>query len=145
MRIARSSVAAVAIAVAMGIGSPVVAAETATFLNAPAKAGIAPVKFAGQFEFKLHLPQGRGLARLLIDAGVAQDDAAAAAKLAAGRMDDGRNGCFATVSVERGANGELSLIRVMLTTDDQRTIIERRGPDLAIASESAIAKQPRLI
>jgi hypothetical protein len=130
---------------AVSTASPSTAAETATFLNAPAKVGIAPVKLAGQFELKLHLPDGRGLARLLIDAGVAQDDAAAAAKLAAGRLGDGKNGCFATVSVERAAGGALNLVRVMLTTDDQRTIIERRGDELAIASESPIARQPRLI
>jgi hypothetical protein len=130
---------------AVSSGSPLAAAGTATFLNAPAKAGIAPVKLAGQFELKLHLPEGRGLARLLIDAGVVQDDAAAAAKLAAGRLDDDKNDCFATVSVERAAGGELNLVRVMLTTDDRRTIIERRGDELAIASESPIAKQPRLI
>ena len=60
-------------------------------------------------------------------------------------MGDEKNGCFATVSVERAAAGQLSLVRIMLTTDEQRTIIERRGADLAIASESTIAKQPRLI
>ncbi len=130
---------------AVSMASPSAAAKTATFLNAPAKVGNAPMKLAGQFELKLHLPDGRGLARLLIDAGVAQDDAAAAAKLAAGRLGDGKNGCFATVSVERAAGGALNLVRVMLTTNDQRTIIERRGFDLAIASETAIAKQPRLI
>jgi hypothetical protein len=133
------------LAAAAAIGSPASAAETAIFLNAPASAGSPPVKFAGQFELKLRLPTGRGLARLLIDAGVTQDDAAAAAKLAAGRMGDGKNGCFATVSVERAAGGELGVVRIMLTTDEQRTIIERRGADLAIASESAIAKQPRLV
>jgi hypothetical protein len=127
------------------IGAPAGAAETAIFSNAPANAGSPPVRFAGRFELKLRLPEGRGLARLLIDAGVAQDDAAAAAKLAAGRTGDGTNGCFATVSVERAASGELGVVRIMLTTDEQRTIIERRGADLAVASESTIAKYPRLI
>jgi hypothetical protein len=129
----------------MSMASPSAAAETATFLNAPAKAGAVPVKLAGQFDLKLRLPRGRGLARLLIDAGVAHDDAAAAAKLAAGRLGESENGCFATVSVERAAGGALNVVRVMLTTDDQRTIIERRGDELAIASESPIARQPRLV
>lgn len=125
--------------------APLSAAETAVFLNAPAQARILPVKYAGQFELKLRLPEGHGLARLLIDAGVAQDDAAAVARLAAGRMGDGETGCFAIVSVERAARGGLNVVRVMLTTDEQRTIIERRGTELAIASETAIAKRPRLI
>lgn len=131
--------------VALSVGSAAVAAETAVFSNAPAGIGIAPVRFAGQFELKLHLPQGRGLARLLIDAGVDKEDAAATAKLAAGRMGDDQNGCFATVSVERAADGVLKLVRIMVTTDEQRTVIERRGASLAIASETAVVKHPRLI
>ena len=79
MFVSRPSFLGAALIVAFSSGSPVVAAETATFVNAPAKAVAAPVKLAGQFQLKLHLPQGKGLARLLIDAGVAQDDAAAAA------------------------------------------------------------------
>lgn len=128
---------ALAVAVVGIVGSPATAAETATFLNAPARVGAAPVKFAGQFELKMHLPQGRGLVRLLLDAGVAKDDAAAAAKLVAGRTGDGREGCFATVSIERAATGGFNLVRIMLTANDQRTVIERRGTELAIASPNS--------
>src|SRR6476659_7164494 len=52
--------------------------ETARFMNAPATAVVWQLKLAVQFELKLRLPEGRGLARSLIDAGVDQRDAATA-------------------------------------------------------------------
>ena len=102
-------------------------------------------KLAVQFELKLRLPEGRGLARLLLDAGVSKNDAAAAAQIAAGHMGDGSGGCFAKVSIARDfSSGSFNVVRVMLSTDDDQTVIERRGADLTIASRSATGKFPRL-
>ena len=101
---------------------------------------------AAQFELKLMLREGKGLARQLIDAGVDQKDAAAAARLAAGHLGDGDGGCFANVSIARDtATGEFSLVRVTVMTNSDRTIIERRDGELAIASQAATSKFPRLI
>ena len=125
---------------------PAHAGETARFLNAPASAAVPVPKLAIQFELKLRLPEGRGLARMLMDAGVDQDDAAAAARLAAGHLGDGTGGCFAKVSIARdSATGEYSLVRVMVMTESDQTVIERRGSELAIASQAAMSKVPRLV
>ncbi|MBW0007518.1 MAG: hypothetical protein JO335_07370 [Sphingomonas sp.] len=129
------------------IGSvPVRAAETARFINAPAPVAAQPPKLAAQFELKLVIHQGKGLARQLLDAGVDQADAADTARLAAGHLGDGTEDCFAKVSVVRvSANSSLSLVRVMLTTDSDQTVLERRDGQLAIASQVAMRKSPRLI
>lgn len=122
------------------------AAETAKFLNAPASAARPVPKLAVQYGLKLHLPEGRGLARLLLDAGVNQDDAAAAAKLAAGHLGDGSGGCQATVSISRGADGAgFRLERVQLYTQAEQTVIEWRNGELAIASQSPSKYYPRLV
>jgi hypothetical protein len=120
------------------------AAEMPSFLNATAAAP-AP-KLAVQFELKLRLPEGRGLARLLLDAGVDRDDAAAAARLAAGHLGDGLGGCEAEVSISRSVEGGgFRLVRVMLMTQADQTVIERRGSGLAIASQAGARKTPRLV
>jgi hypothetical protein len=122
------------------------AAEHAIFLNAPAVAGPPVPKLAVQFGLKLHLPEGKGLARLLIDAGVNQDDAAAAAKLAAGHLGAGAGGCEATVSIERSADGgSFSLVRVQLSTDARQAVIERRGAELTLASDTPTSRSLRLV
>jgi len=123
-----------------------VAAEHAVFLNAPASSATPSARFAAQFELRLRLPQGQGIARQLIDAGVSQDDAAAAAKLAAGHMGAGSGGCTAKVSIEQtsGAKG-FSLIRVQLTTASSQTVIERRGGALTIASDAPTTNSPNLV
>ena len=43
------------------------------------------------------------------------------------------------------ASGVFNVVRVMLQTEDDQTVIERRGNDLAIASQAATRKFPRLI
>jgi hypothetical protein len=122
------------------------AAETAKFLNAPASAVAPAAKLAVQFELQIRLPQGKGLARQLLDAGVDQDDAAAAARLAAGHLGDESSGCFAKVSITRdSANDASRLVRVMLTTEVDQTVIERRGNELAVASQTVTRKFPRLV
>lgn len=145
----KTIVAAIWVSVGLGLlplACAADAAETARFLNAPASALAPAPKLAVQFELKLRLPEGRGLARLLINAGVKSDDAAAAARLAAGHLGDGSGGCFAKVSIARdSASGVFNVVRVMLQTEDDQTVIERRGNDLAIASQAATRKFPRLI
>jgi hypothetical protein len=120
------------------------AGEAARFLNAPAAAAAPAVKLAVQYELKLRLPEGHGLARLLLDAGVDRDDAAAAAKLAAGHLGDG--GCDVEVSVVRAAGaGGFTLVRATLMTNAARTVIERHGSSLTIASDSPARTFPRLV
>ena len=122
------------------------AAERAIFLNAPAIDGSPAPKLAVQFQLKLRLPEGRGLARLLLDAGVSQDDAAAAARLAAGHLGAGSGGCQAMVSVERNAQGGASsVVRVQLITDTRLTVIERRGTELTIASDTPTSGALRFV
>ena len=99
-----------------------------------------------QFQLRLRLPEGRGLARLLLDAGVSRDDAGAAARLAAGHLGAGAGGCTALVSIERSAGTTgFSLVRVQLVTDATQTVIERRGRDLVVASDTAARGTPRLV
>lgn len=114
------------------------AEERLTFLLAPSTAPAPAPKLAAQYQLKLRLPQGRGLARLLLDSGVDRDDAAAAALLSAGHLGDGEGGCDVQVSISRAADGTGSrLVRVMLVTGTARTVIERRGAELTIASYKA--------
>jgi hypothetical protein len=99
---------------------------------------------AVQYELKLQLPEGRGLARLLLDAGVDRDDAVAAARLAAGHLGDSSGGCQVKAFIARTASG-FRIVRAMVITNAGQTVIERRGAELAIASESAARKFPRLV
>jgi len=88
-------------------------------------------QLATVFELKLRLPQGRGLARLLLDAGVASDDAAEAAKLAAGNCDP-IGGCDAKVAVSRQLGSGLRVERIVLLSASGQTVIERRDGRLAL-------------
>jgi hypothetical protein len=132
---------ALAAIAAMNLTGTAGAAEHATFLNAPALAGPPAAKFAGQFQLRLQLADGR-LTRALLDVGVKQEDAAAAAKLAAGHLGMGGGGCQALVSIERNPGGAYSLMRVQLTTDSRRAIIEWRGSELVLASDTEIGNRP---
>lgn len=147
MAYASPKIGAVALAVMMVASAPpVIAAETAQFLNAPVAPAAVPVRLAVQYELKLQLPDGRGLARTLVDAGVSQDDAIAAARLAAGHLGEGIGGCQAKVSVSRGSDGRsFGLERVTLFTQAEQTVIERRKGELALASATAIRRYPRLV
>ena len=123
-----------------------IAAETARFINAPAPIAAQPPNLAAQYELRLMLHDGKGLARQLLDAGVNKDDAAEAARLAAGHLGGGTTDCFAKVSVVRvSASSGLTLVRVMLTTDSDQTVLERRDGQLAIASQAAMRKSPKLV
>jgi hypothetical protein len=136
---------AVAAASSFGLPGAASAAEHATFLNAPAAAGSMVPKLAVQFQLKLRLPEGRGLARLLLDAGVSEADAGEAARVAAGHLGAGSGGCQARVSVERSAEGVFSVARVELITDAHETVIERRGAELRITSDTPTRSAPRLV
>lgn len=120
------------------------AAEHATFLNAPAPDGPLPAKSAAQFQLRMRLADGR-LARALLDVGVRQQDAAAAAKVAAGHLGTESGGCDALVSIERNPDGTYSLMRVQLATDTRRAVIEWRGTDMVLASDTSISKSPPLV
>jgi hypothetical protein len=87
-------------------------------------------RLATVFELKLRLPQGRGLARLLLDAGVASDDAGQAAKLAAGRCDP-IGACDAKVAMSRQLGSGLRVERIVLMSASGQTVIERRDGRLA--------------
>src|SRR5260221_9949125 len=63
------------------------AATEPTAIPAVVTRAIPTPRLATLFELKLRLPQGRGLARLLLDAGIASHDTAEAAKLAPGKCD----------------------------------------------------------
>ena len=134
------------LATALAAAQPVLAGETAQVLTAPVTAAAPPVRLAVQYELKLNLPQGRGLARVLVDAGVSQDDAAAAARLAAGHLGEDIGGCQAKVSVSRSSDGRgFALERVTLFTNVDQTVIERRRGELTVASTTANRKYPRLV
>jgi hypothetical protein len=97
-------------------------------------------RLATVFELKLQLPQGRGLARMLLDAGVAGDDAAQAARLAAGHLGDGTGGCVAKVEISRPLDAAgLRVERIVLSAADGQTTIERRGDRLALTTAAAHA------
>lgn len=137
--------AAIAASATLALPSAAAAEEHPVFLNAPAKLNSAAPKFAGQFQLKVQLPDGHGLARALLDVGVNQDDAAAAARLAAGHLGAGKGGCFATISIERDASGGQSLMRVQLSTEARQMVIERHGSELAVASDNPTSKSPALV
>ena len=123
-----------------------IAAETAQFLNAPVTVAAPPARLAVQYELKLQLPEGRGLGRVLLDAGVSQKDAAAAARLAAGHLGEDIGGCQAKVSLSRSPDGRgFALERVNLFTNADQTVIERRRGELTVASTTANRKYPRLV
>ena len=98
------------------------------------------------FELELRLPEGRGLARLLLQAGVDCYDAAAAARLAAGHLGDEIGGCEAKVTISRSLEGGgLRLERVMLLTQAAQTIIERRQAQLMLATTDSARNRFGLI
>ena len=112
-------------------------------LNAIARPGMGAPKLAGQFQLRLRVADGR-VARALLDAGVRQEDAAAVAKLAAGHLGSGPGGCEALVSIERTPTGDYSLMRVQLTTDTRRAVIEWRGSELILTSDAPLRTSPAL-
>ncbi len=95
-------------------------------------------RLATVFELKLRLPQGRGLARLLLDAGVASEDAAEAARIAAGHCDP-VGGCDAKVAISRQLDSNLRVERVVLVSASGQTVIERRDGRLALNPASVDA------
>lgn len=122
------------------------AQSLAPLIHAPSAKLPSKPKLAVLFALKLRLPEGRGLARLLLDAGVNRDDAASAARLAAGHLGDGEGGCDAKAEVSQAMDGSgFRLERVELQTEAGRTTIERRDGELTIASQQGAGKNPRLV
>jgi hypothetical protein len=105
-----------------------------------------PTKIAVLFAFLVHLPEGRGLARALLDLGVDRDDAAAAAKIAAGHLGDGDGGCDAKIEISRviSASG-YKLERVSLVTQASQSTIERRSGELTLTGERASQATARIV
>lgn len=97
------------------------------------------------YALKLRLPHGEGLARMLIQAGVDQSDAAIVAKLAAGHLGVDAGGCDAKVEMSNALSGAgYRLSRVVLLTSKSETTIERRDGQLTIAGQSAASTVVRL-
>jgi hypothetical protein len=143
--LARLSASALAFTLLLAPGAGV-AENLAPMFHAPSAKVPSKPKLAVLFALKLRLPQGRGLARLLLDAGINRDDAAAVARLAAGHLGDGAGGCDATAEVSQGMDGTgLRLERVELQTQAGRTTIERREGELTVASQQSAGKNPRLV
>ena len=137
-RIGACAIMAFGLFVAHGAAS---AAGPLPFLVAPASSAAPAPEQAALYELKLRLAEGRGLARLLLDAGVNRDDAAAAARLAAGNLGSGLGGCTAKVEISRDVEGTaFRLERVTLLTQAGATIIERRQGKLTIASQTGATK-----
>lgn len=127
-------------------------APSAVDASEPARIAIQPLgaptlpQLAVQYELKLRLPKGEGLARSLLDVGVDTSDASLAARLAAGHMGAGAGGCSVKISFSKTAQGRsFRLVRVMLVTQNGETVIERRHGELAIASEAGARGYPRLV
>ncbi len=90
-------------------------------------------RLAGVFELQLRLPEGRGLAKALLQMGVDREDAATAARLAAGHLGDGNGGCQVKVAISRPIEGRgYRLEGVVLTTQAERTSIIRRAGALEL-------------
>jgi hypothetical protein len=122
------------------------AAGLAPLLATPTTKAPPQTHSAVLYELRLRLPEGRGLAQQLMQAGVNQGDAAAAAKLAAGHLGDGVGGCDAKVEVSRALGGDgLEVQRVVLMTQAEQTIIERRQGELTVASARGTGRISRLV
>lgn len=125
---------------------PSFAAETAPVPAIATLGVISRPHNAVAYAVKLQLPEGHGLARALIEIGVNQSDAAAAARLAAGRLGERNGGCEARVELVPDVGGSgLTLERAELLTHRSHTVIERRGAELGITSQQAATAPPRLV
>jgi hypothetical protein len=131
---------------AIGSAVPGAAAGPVPQLLAPAAPKSPAPVLANLFEVKFRLPAGRGLARYLLEIGVDQKDAAEAARLAAGHLGDGAGGCVAKVAISRPLTGaSLTVERVTLVTQSDRTVIDRRDGALVVTDQShAVVNRPRI-
>lgn len=128
------------LASAVGSAAELPRAAIASAKSAPS------LELAVQYELKLQLPEGQGLARSLLDLGVDSSDAALVARLAAGHLGADAGGCDVKISISRAAQkGEFRLMRVRLLTRVGETVIERRGGELTIASQGAAHGFRRLV
>ncbi len=106
--------------------------ESPAPIAAVVKHAVPAPKLATMFVLNLSLPHGQGLARLLLDAGVATGDAADAERLAAGHCG-GLGGCAAKVEISRRIDGgDVRIERLVLAGPTGRTVIERRNGRLTL-------------
>lgn len=140
----------IACLVAMALHAPA-AGQPSTVERAPI-AAIATAQSPNQakgavlYSLKLRLPAGQGLARMLIQAGVSQSDAAAAARLAAGHLGAENGGCDAKIEISRALEEDsYRLERAVLLTASDQTVIERRAGELIIASRQTKTVTARII
>lgn len=122
------------------------AESQAAFVRAPLTLAAPAPELALMVALKVQLPLGRGLAAQLLQAGVDQNDAAAAARIAAGHLGDGSGGCSAKIEISRPVGATAFRVeRVELTTNGQRTVIERRQGQLSLASTSGLSRSLPLV
>jgi hypothetical protein len=134
------------LAVALLVPSIAGATDLPPLLTTPATKAPPQTSTAALYELRLRLPEGRGLANLLLQAGVDQNDTAVVEQLAAGHLGDGLGGCDAKVDVVRSLSGSgFRLQRVVLMTQAGQTVIERRHGQLTIASQQGASKIARLV
>lgn len=120
------------------VAAPATAAEAPPFVRAPTVSTDSPLILAAMFHTTIQLPEGRGIAKALMELGVTAGDAAEAARLAASHLGEGQGGCTAKIEISRADNGQESLRRLVLSTAGDQTIIERRGEKLSLVPASAI-------
>jgi hypothetical protein len=122
------------------------AEQPAQFVPTPMSVAPPAPQLALMFVLKLRLPEGRGLAAQLLQAGVDENDAATSARIAAGHLGDGEGGCNAKIEISRPVGAtHFRLERIELTTDDWRTIIERRQGQLSLASATTLSRHIPLV
>lgn len=113
-------------------------ADDRPFLRAPASQGSLPVKLAVAFELRFHLAAGGDLEAMLVQADVDADDAAAAARLAAGTASDTASGCYVKIAITKSLNGNgFRIERLTLLTEASQTVMERRGGELTVSASGA--------
>jgi hypothetical protein len=138
--------AALTAAAALCAGDPALAADLAPIPAMPTTKVPPRPNAAVLYALKVRLPEGQGLARLLMDAGVSQEDAAAAAKLAAGHLGGNTGGCDVKVEISNTlVGGGYRLERAVLLTASSQTTIERREGKLAIAAQQAATTSLRFV
>lgn len=108
-----------------------------SFYHLPARDHSTAALRAATFEVALQLPDGRWLARQLIELGVSDLDAGEAAKLAVGHLGQDSGGCTAKVVISQPVGGDsLQLDRLTLVTATDQTVLERRNGILSLVDSA---------
>ena len=125
---------------ASAIASPALAsAEEMPFRLAPYAGALPAPTFALQYEMKLRVGDRATMAVDLIDAGIADKDAATVAKLAGEHLADAERSCFVRLALSEGADsGKTQLDRATLYAGEKQIVIERRNGALAVTSDRIV-------